>query len=48
MDIQGIGLLESMWKVVEKIIDTNLRSSVLLHNIVHGLHTGRGMCSEIL
>ena len=41
MDTWGIGLLESLWKVVEAIIDTRLRSSVHLHNVPHGFHTGR-------
>ena len=47
-DIQGIGLLGFMWKVVEAIIDNNLRSSVRLHDVLHGLCAGRGMGTEIL
>ena len=39
MDTWGIGLLESLWKVVEAIIDTRLRESVHLHNVLHGFHT---------
>ena len=34
--------------MVEVIVDTLLRSSVRLHNIVHGSCTGRGMGTEIL
>ena len=41
MDTRGICLLESMWKVVEAIIDTCLRSSVHLHDVLHGFHAGR-------
>ena len=41
-DTRGIGLLESLWKVVEVIIDTFLRASVRLHNVLHGLSEGRG------
>ena len=44
----GIGLLEYLWKVVEAIIDTCPRSSVRLHNILHGFHAGRVTRTAIL
>ena len=33
---RGFGLLELLRKVVEAIIDTGLRSSACLHNVLHG------------
>ena len=41
MDTRGIGLLEFLWKVVEEIIDTHMRASVRLHDVMHGFRTGR-------
>ena len=37
----GICLLESMWKVVEVIIDTHLRASVRIYNVLYGFYAGR-------
>ena len=45
---RGIDLLESLWKVVEELIDTRLRSSVRLHNVLHGFCEERGMGTAIL
>ena len=42
-DNRGIGLLETLWKVVEAIINTRLQTSIQFHNILHGLHAGRVM-----
>ena len=47
-DTWGIGLLESLWKVLETIIDTHLRASVQPHDVLNGFHTGKGMGMEIL
>ena len=47
-DTQGVGLLETLWKVVEEIIDTRLRESIILHDILHGLIAGRGTWTAIL
>ena len=47
-DTRGIGLLESLWKVVEVIIDTCLRASVRLQNVLHGLRAGRGTGTNTL
>ena len=47
-DTQSIGLLEFLWKVVEAIIETCLRVSVCLHDILHGFHEGRGTGMAIL
>ena len=45
-DTRGIGLLEALWKVVEAIIDTCLRASVHLHDVLSGLRAGRGTGME--
>ena len=36
-DTRGIGLLDSLWKVVVALIDTRLRSSLQFHDVFHGL-----------
>ena len=48
MDTHGIGLLESLWNLVEEIIDTCLRESFHLHDSLHGLSAERGTVSSIL
>ena len=45
---QGIGLLEILWKVVEDLIDTRLRASLQLHDVLHGFRTGRGTGTAIM
>ena len=42
-DYQGIGLLESIWKVLEKIMDRRL-NAIELHDCLHGCraHSGTG------
>ena len=47
-DTRGIGLLESMWKLVESIIETLLRESVRLHDVLHSFCSGRGTGTSIL
>ena len=41
-------MLESLWEVVETIIDTRLRASVCLHDVLRGFHTVRGTGAAIL
>ena len=41
-DIQGIVLLETLWKVVEVIINTCLRSNIQFDDFLRGFCTGRG------
>ena len=48
MDTWGVGLLESLCKVVYAIIDTLLGESFCLHDVVHGFRTGRGRGTAIL
>ena len=35
-DNQGVGLLETLWKVVEDIIDTRLQACITIHDVLHG------------
>ena len=45
---RGVGLSELLWKVVEEIIDTRLRESVILHDVLHGFRAGKVTGTEIL
>ena len=45
---QGIGMLEVMWKVVEGVIDTLVKSEVQFHDVLHGFHAGRGKGTTIM
>ena len=45
---QGIGMLEVMWKVVEGVIDTLVKSEVQFHDVLHGFHAGRGTGTAIM
>jgi hypothetical protein len=33
---RGISLLEILWKLIEAIIDTRIKTTVTLHNVLHG------------
>jgi hypothetical protein len=43
----GIGLLEPIWKVLEKVMDLSLEA-IVLHNSLHGCLAIRGMGTGIL
>ena len=43
-----IGLLETLWKVVEALTDNFLRASLQLYNILHGFRSGRGIWTAIM
>ena len=45
---QCIGLLETLWKVVEVIIDTRLRTSIHFHDVIYGLWAGKGTRTAIM
>ena len=47
-DTRGIGLLYTLWKVVEVLIDTCLHTSLYIHNILHGFRYGRGTSAAIM
>ena len=48
MDTWGIGLLGFLCNVVEAIINTRLRESLRFHDVLHGLHAGKGIGTAIL
>ena len=43
-----IGILETLWKVVEALIDTCLRASLQFHEVIHGFQAGRGTGTAIM
>ena len=48
MDTRGIGLLNTLWKVVEALIYTCLRASIQFHEVLHGFQSGRGTGTAII
>jgi len=46
-DYRGIGLLEPIWKVVERVIDRQLEL-IALHDSLHGCCTGRGTGTAVI
>ena len=40
-DTQGVGLLETLLKVVEAIINIHLQDSIHFHDALHGFHVGK-------
>ena len=47
-DTRRIALLEVVWKVVEAVIDTRIKSVVQFHNVLQGFCTGRGIGTAIM
>ena len=47
-DTLGIRLLETLWKVVEVIIDNRLRDSLQFHDVLHGFWDGRETGTAIM
>ena len=47
-ETRGIGLMETLWKVVEALIDTCIRASLQMHNVIHGFMDGRGTGTDIM
>ena len=45
---RGIGLLETLWKVVKALINNRLRTSLQMHGILHGFRAGRGAGTAIM
>ena len=39
---RGIGLLESLWKVITSIMNRRMASTIELHDALHGFRAGRG------
>ena len=44
----GIDLLETLFKVVEALVDTRLRAILQCHNVLHGFREGRGTGTAIM
>ena len=47
-DTRGISLLETLWKVVEALIDTRLRARLQIQDVLHGFRYGRGTGAAIM
>ena len=47
-DFRRIGLLEVIWKVLEKVIDAQLSSTIDFHDALHGFRAGRGCGTGIM
>ena len=47
-DAQFIGLLETLWKVVEALIGTRQNASLQFHDILHRLWARRGLRTAIM
>ena len=47
-DTWGIGLIKTLWKVVESLIDTHLRVSLQLHDVLNGFRARRGTGTDIM
>ena len=45
---RDIGLLETLWKVVEALIETRLCASLQMHDVLHGFRAGRGTETAIM
>ena len=45
---KGIGLMETLLKVVEVLIDTCIHASLQMHNFLHGRRSGRGTGRAIM
>ena len=47
-DTWGIGIMETLWKVVEAFIDTCICASLQFHDILHGFRSERGTREAIM
>ena len=48
LDTRGIGLVEVVWKVVEAMLDTHIKSVVQSHDVSHGYCAGKGTRTAIM
>ncbi len=44
---RGIGLLEPIWKIIERVIDKRLKA-IALHDSLHSCHNGRGTGTAVI
>ena len=47
-DTRGIILLETLWKLVEALINTRLKTSLQMHDVLHGFRYGRWTGTAIM
>ena len=47
-DTWDLGLLDTLWNVVEAIIDTHLLASIHFHGVIHGFRARRGKGEAIM
>ena len=47
-DTREIGMIEILWKVVEAIIKTNIKTVVTFQNVLHGFRIRRGTGTAIM
>ena len=47
-ETRGICLLDTLWKVVDVLIDTCLHASIQFHDVLHGFWVGIGMETTIM
>ena len=47
-DTRPIGLLDTLWKVVEALINTCLRASLQMLDVLHGFRPIRGKVTDIM
>lgn len=45
---RGIGLLETLWKLISCIIDARIKSAVVFHDSLHGFRANRGTGTAII
>ena len=48
VDTWGIGLLEFIWKVVEAVIDTLIKTAIQFDDVLPGFRAGRGMGTIVM
>ena len=48
LDTRVIVILETLWKVVETLIDTRLRASLQFHDVLHEFRAVRGTATAIM
>ena len=47
-EYRGIGMVETIWKVCTSIVNSQLRSSIVIHDVLHGFRQGWGSGTEIM
>ena len=47
-DNRGIGLMDTVWKVVEEVIYTRIKTVVQLHNVLHRFCARMGTGTTIM